>query len=507
MRRLSARELSASIHNIFFDDPSAPVATVFSDPGILGFSVDADALLVQGLNASQLMDNAEAVASWAVANDKLSQFTPCTTVDATCGRQFIQAFGRRAFRTTLADSDPRIADYTNLFMAEGSFADAAQSVISAMLQSPYFLYRSERGERGLPSGNEFDLTASEVASNLAYLLTGGMPDDTLLSAADSVAAGRLGLSAMIDQQAERLLAATSPSHTTAIMSFMTGWLGLDRVYTTAKNDSVFMLTNSMRDNMAAETRELIVEAFDGGGSFASLLMADHSFLNDELATYYGLDATGLTSAFVKVPFTSSMPREAGLLAQGTILNGYARPEASSPTQRGHLVRSRLLCQSVPPPPANVDAALRPAATAKTTRQRIENEHSLGTCDGCHRLMDPIGFGFEHYDGFGRYRDAENGVPIDARGRLTDVNPHDGSPTFVGLGGAGSLSAYLAESDDVRQCLIRYWSYASFGASSWPQDACTYKSIYQEAASQEFGLRAVLMAIIHAPHFTHRVQDH
>jgi hypothetical protein len=290
------------------------------------------------------------------------------------------------------------------------------------------------------------------------------------------------------------------------MGFMTGWLGLDRVYTTAKNDTVFMLTNAMRDNMAAETRSLILEAFDGGGSVASLLTADHSFLNQDLANFYGLDGTGLTSAFVSVPFVRSGKRDTGLLAHGTILNGYARPEASSPTQRGHLVRSRILCQAVPPPPANVDATLKPATTAKTTRQHIENEHSLGGCDTCHRLMDPIGFGFEHYDGFGRYRDVENGVPIDASGTLVDVNVRDGSPTFNGLAGPSGLATYLAGSDDVRQCLIRYWSYYSYGSPSWTQDACTYNSIYKEAASQGFALRAVLTGIIHAPTFTRRVQD-
>ncbi len=502
MRRLSASEFAASIRGIF-NDPTVPVSAVFSDPGVLGFSVDANALLVQGLNASQLMDNAEAVASWAVANGKLSQFATCATVDPTCGRQFIQAFGRRAFRTTIADADPRIADYSRIFMAEGAFESAAQAVISAMLQSPYFLYRSERGT---PAGTGFDLTPAEVASSLAYLLTGNMPDDTLLAAADSVAGGGLTMSAMVDQQTERLLSIASPNRAMAVMGFMTGWLGLDRVYTTAKNDTVFMLTNAMRDNMAAETRSLILEAFDGAGSFSTLLTADHSFLNQDLANYYGLDATGLSTALVSVPFTPNRKRDTGLLAHGTILNGYARPDASSPTQRGHLVRSRILCQAVPPPPANVDATLKPATTAKTTRQHIEGEHSLGACDTCHKLMDPIGFGFEHYDGFGRYRDVENGVPIDASGTLVDVNARDGSPTFNGLAGPSGLATYLADSDDVRQCLIRYWSYYSYGSPSWTQDACTYNSIYKEAASQGFALRAVLTGIIHAPTFTRRVQD-
>src|SRR4029079_28334 len=132
----------------------------------------------------------------------------------------------RAFRTTLAASDARVAAYTKLFMTGGSFSDAAQVVISAMLQSPYFLYRSEVGTQ---SGSVFNLSAYEVATELAYLLTGSTPDDTLLSAAGSVAGGSLSMSSMIDQQATRLLATTSASNATAVMGFMTGWLGLDRL--------------------------------------------------------------------------------------------------------------------------------------------------------------------------------------------------------------------------------------------------------------------------------------
>ena len=148
-------------------------------------------------------------------------------------------------------------------MAGTSFSDGAQAVISAMLQSPYFLYRSELGTQ---AGGAFNLTPFEVATELAYLLTGSTPDDTLLSAADSVAAGSLTLTAMIDQQATRLLRRSSASNATAVMGFMTGWLGLDRLYTTAHDDTVLMMPKTVRDAMNTESQSLILEAFNGGGS-------------------------------------------------------------------------------------------------------------------------------------------------------------------------------------------------------------------------------------------------
>ncbi len=233
-------------------------------------------------------------------------------------------------------------------------------------------------------------------------------------------------------------------------------------------------------------------------------MTDHTFLNAELAAFYGVPATGLGTDFKSVPLDGST-RAPGLLATGTILNGYARPDMSSPTQRGHLVRSRLLCQNIDPPGPGLDTMFKPSTQVETTRQHFENEHSVGVCKSCHEYMDWIGFGFEQYDGFGRFRTTDNGLPIDASATIYG-DPEGNDDTLSGLTGQNSLSEYLAESDDVQRCMQRYWAYYAYGSSSWKQDACTYDAIYKEAANGNFALKSVLKAIIHAPTFTSRVQD-
>jgi hypothetical protein len=505
--RLTAAEFAASIHSIFNDTAgSAPVATVFSDPTTLGFQVDSNSLLVQDLNASQLEDNAEAIAAWAASSGKLAAFASCASTATgapamTCATSFVQAFGRAAFRTTLATSDARIATYSKLFMAGSSNADGAQAVISAMLQSPYFLYRSELGSQ---SGGSFNLTPFEVATELAYTLTGTTPDSTMLSAADAVNSGSMTLSAMIDAQATRLLATSAPTNSTAVMGFMNGWLGLPRLYTTAKDATVFMMPAGVQDEMATESQSLIMEAFNGGGTFGSTLTADHSFLNKDLATFYGLPTTGLGTTFTSVPYAGLM-RDPGLLATGTILNGYARPDEDSPTQRGHLVRSRILCQAIDPPPPGLNTTFMPSTTPETTRDHFINEHEQGSCGSCHKLMDWIGFAFENYDGWGRYRTLDNNLPVNDSGTIySDPQHHDVNVT--GLSGAGSLGEYLAASDDATRCMERYWTYYAYGSTGWSQDGCTYDAIYNESMANGFSLKSVLMAIIHAPNFTTRVQD-
>jgi len=506
--RLSASAFTASIHSIFNDTSNAaPVATVFSDPGVLGFSVDANALLVQDLNASQLQDNAEAIAAWAAQSGQLNQFASCanSTTGApsgSCATSFIQAFGRAAFRTTLTSSDPRIASYTKIFMLGSSNSDGAQAVVSAMLQSPYFLYRSELGTAG--GASTFTLTPYEVASELAYTLTGTTPDATLLAAADSVAGGNLSMSNMIDQQAMRLLASGTASNSVAIMGFMNGWLGLPRLFTTAHDATVYQISSTVQNEMQTESQDLIMEAFNGSGTFGSVLTADHSWLNGDLASYYGISGVS-GSTFQSVKYAGKTSRDPGLLATGTILNGYARPDEDSPTQRGHMVRSRMLCQPVPPPQPGLNTTFMPAATVETTRDHFINDHEKGQCAGCHKLMDWIGFAFENYDGWGRYRTTDNGLPTDDTAVIYG-DPEGNDDNVTGLSGSGSLSAFLAGSDDVTRCMQRYWTYFTYGTSGWAQDGCTYDAVYQESQSNGFSLKSTLLAIIHAPNFTTRVAD-
>jgi hypothetical protein len=145
-------------------------------------------------------------------------------------------------------------------------------------------------------------------------------------------------------------------------------------------------------------------------------------------------------------------------------------------------------------------------TAVTTRDHFESVHGAGTCNSCHQLMDQIGFGFENYDAFGRYRTTENGAPINASGKIVAANATDGTVTFNGLSGPGSLQAYLAQSNEVKSCMVRHWAYYAYGAATWSQDACTYNAIRTEATAASYSLKSVLMGILHAPRFTRRTMD-
>ncbi len=492
LRRLTAAEYSATLRDLFGDD-AVPQTSVFSDPSVLGFKVDMRALVVQALGAQQLMDQSETIAKWAVTS-RLDKLTSCTNNDANCRQQFIRQFGKRVHRAPLSDAD--VAAYEALFAGETSFNDGVEAVTAAMLQSPYFLYRRELGQQG---GNGYELTSHELASALSYLLTGSMPDDELMAAADS---GALSSPAELEKHAERLL--QSPRGRQSVYTFMRDWLGFGKLDTIAKDETVFKLTDSLRKAMAEETKRVIEDAvFSQNGSFASLLTGSSTFLNRELASHYGVPDTGGFGDQL-TPFTyNTGVRDSGLLAHGSLLTALATASESSPVQRGRMVRVRLLCQDIPPPPANVDTALKPAANANTTREHFAEHANNPVCASCHKLMDPIGFGFENYDAFGRRREQENGHPVDASGAIIGK---DGSEVpFQGLPG---LTQYLTTQagDTVNECLVRYMSYFAFGSAGWEEDQCTYESISQQAKPDGFAIRSVVKAILKTDRFARRVAD-
>jgi len=492
LRRLTAAEYSATLQDLF-GDPSVPLTTVFSDPTVLGFSVDNHALVVQGLGAQQLMDQAESIAHWAVTNhlDKLSS---CTSNDANCRQQFIRQFGKRVHRAPLADAD--VALYDKIFSAESSFNDGAEAVTAAMLQSPYFLYRQELGTA---SGGSYPLSPYELASALSYLFTGTMPDDQLLAAADS---GALGKQDEIEKQAERLV--QSPRGHQVVAGFMRDWLGLSKLDTIAKDDTVFKLTDSLRKAMGEEARRMIDDAvFTQKAPFSTLLTTRSSFVNKELATHYGLKNAGnMGDDFQAVTFDPS-ERDGGLLAQGGLLTALATAAESSPVQRGKMIRVRLLCQDLPPPPQQLDTALKPSQGAATTREHFSQHSQNPVCAACHRKMDPIGFGFEHYDAFGRRREQDNGHPVDATGTIVTDGAAD-----VSFDGVPGLADYLTTQtgDELNSCLVRYWTYFAFGTAGWSEDGCTYDAISEQAKTSGFSMQAIIKAVVKTARFSRRTID-
>ena len=429
---------------------------------------------------------------------------PSSFSDQKCRDEFVRKFGLRAFRRPLNDAE--VKRYSAVFSDQARvsrrFLDGARVVVEAMLQSPNFLFHVEAG----PDGRHADY---DVASRLSYLLWNTMPDDALFEAA---AKGELSTPAGRERAARRMLE-NAPKGREALDQFFEEWLRFDRVVNAVKANRYTAFTPELAIAMAEETRTLLHHLVWNDRNFMEALTADYSFLTSELAEVYGLPAPKDQFEMVKFPADS---HRAGILGQGTFLASTAGPTDTSPTARGIFIRERLLCQHVPPPPPGVITTLpdplvdqKPKGRRQLMVEHVENP----TCASCHRLMDPIGFGFEHFDAIGQYRQQEmipvpgrgggggggrGGPPpipleIDAKGEIAGLP----NSNFTG---AKQLGAILADSPVCQECVVRQMFRYSYGRLETASDEKTIDQLYDQFKSSGFKFKSLLVALVQSPEF-------
>jgi hypothetical protein len=165
--------------------------------------------------------------------------------------------------------------------------------------------------------------------------------------------------------------------------------------------------------------------------------------------------------------------------------------------RGKFVRESLLCQFLPPPPADLIITPPELNPDLTTRQRFEQHSADTACAGCHEMMDPVGLGFEHFDAVGRWRDAENDLPIDATGHqvATDV---DGA-----FDGAVALADKLASSQQVADCMMKEWTRFTLGRSETVEDACSLEETKAKFTAADHDIKQLVLALTQTDAFLYR----
>jgi hypothetical protein len=363
-----------------------------------------------------------------------------------------------------------------------------------MLQSPSFLYHLEPT---LPAAGEAvaPLDDWEVASRLSYFLWHTMPDEELFAAA---AAGELTATTGLMAQAERML--DDPRAADAIGSFHVQWVGVSELELEDKDLDLFpSFTPALRTAMLAETRAFADHVIRrGDGTLDTLLTASYSLLQGPLFEVYGVTAPPGHDPLEPIDLPPG--QRAGLLTLPSVLSAHAHANQTSPVHRGVMVRENLMCQDLPPPPPDVDNAPPDPDPNATTRERFAEHTADPACSACHRLIDGIGFGFEHYDAIGRYIDQESGKPIDATGQILGSDDIDGP-----FDGVPELAAKLASSAQVRECAALQWLRFSLGRQERDADECSTQAAIAAFEDSGFNIRQLLLAIVGTDAFRHRGQ--
>lgn len=488
LRRLTREEYDNTVAELA-NDASKPGKDFPPEARALGFNNIADAQTVTTLLAEAYKTAAEGIAERATKN--ASSLLGCSETDGACVDGFIQRFGSRAYRRPLAATEAqRLRKVYDWGQANTNALDGVRMVMEVLLQSPDFLYRPELGAAEAGPG-VLHLSSYEMATRLSYLLRGSMPDQALL---DEAAADRLKTAEQVLAQAQRLLGDERARDT--FKSFHRQWLDLEAVGGLDRDPALYSgYTDAIPGLLQQETEAFIDHViFEDGGRLETLLTAPYTFANATLATFYGLPAPA-GGAFALVA-TDAAQRK-GLLTQGSLLALHSKPQQTSPVHRGKFVRESLLCQFLPPPPANLVITPPELNPSLTTRQRFGQHSSDPNCSGCHQQMDPLGLGFEHFDAAGRWRDTENNLPIDATGKLilTDV---DGD-----FDGAAALADKLAHSEQVADCMMKEWARFSLGRSETVDDACTLERTKTKFAEANHDIKQLVLVLTQTDAFLYR----
>lgn len=492
MRRLNRREYNNTVRDLLAVQTNP--ADAFPLDTEAGF-IFHRAGQVASLDASRLQEAAEAIS----AGVNPATLAPCTAgatgaAEEACVRKFITTFGLKAYRRPPlpAEADRLFALFqTGRTTLALDYAGGIRLVVEAILQSPPFVYRWELGPSAATlEGSVARLGPYEMASRLSYFLWRSMPDQALF---DAALANKLATDADVDAQARRMVA--DPKAQDTVNAFFSEWLSLEQVVDRPKDAMLYPQWNdALKAAMTAETQAFVKNVvFDGDGRLDTLLTANFSFLNQPLAAVYGV--TGVTGTATQQKQLNAMQR-AGLLTQAGFLTVTGASDGSNPVKRGRKVYERLLCGTLPPPPPNVPPA-KPASAGGTTRERFMEHDQQACAQACHSLMDPIGYGFEHYDGIGAFRTMDNGKPVDSSSSIT----LDGA--VKKFADAIELTGLLAASTDVRNCVVVQFARFALLRDDTPADLASLNAAAATFASANFNVRELLVGIAKSRTFRYR----
>ena len=343
--------------------------------------------------------------------------TPSSSAEERpCARQILSTLAQRAFRRPVSSDeiDDLLTFYTT-GRASGTFDTGIELALRRVLTSPHFLFRIEQDPADVAPDTNYRISDFELASRLSFFLWRTMPDDELL---DLASRGQLRDPAVLSAQVGRLLADDRAQE--MVEDFARQWLELGKVDVAAPNAQMFPNFNDrLKQDLRRETELFVDSIRREDRSLVDLLTADYTFLNERLATHYGVPGVR-GSWFRRVTYGPDEPRR-GVLGQGSILTVTSSPIRTRPVVRGVFILENLLGTPPPAPPPNVPPFQETGdVLAQTMRERMAAHRANAVCASCHSMIDPLGFALENFDPVGRYRTVDrNFTPIDASGVLPD----------------------------------------------------------------------------------------
>ena len=451
VHRLTQDQYRRSIADIFGDDIKIS-ARLEPDPrrdGLIAIGVTQATVGASGFE--QYDSAAREVAAQVTDAKHRDLLVGCKPADPAqaddaCARAFLTRAGRMLYRRPLQPAE--VARYVGVARQAAAsrkdFFGGVSVSLAAMLDSAPFIFRTERA---VWKDGRYQLDDYAKASRLSFLLWDAPPDQALLDATDK---GELGTPDGLSRQVDRMLA--SQRFEDGVRAFFSDMFELEDIDGLEKDPTIYPRYNT---KLALDAREqtlrtVVDTLVRRNEDYRDLFTTRRTFLSRSLGVLYSVPVASRVG-WEAHEFPAGDPR-AGILAEPAFLMAHSHPGRSSPTLRGKAIRELILCQIIPPPPANVNFAIVQNVTDPhfaTARLRLAAHRVQPSCAGCHRLMDPLGLPLEGLDGGAGMRTTENGAPIDLSGDL-------GGKAFVGPEGLGQA---VAADPALSSCLVnRIYSY-------------------------------------------------
>jgi hypothetical protein len=411
--------------------------------------------------------------------------------ELACAESILSRLARKAYRRPVTSQDLTgpMAFYESAAAEEG-FEVGVRTGIQSILVSPSFIFRLEREPSGLDPGESYRLSDLDLATRLSFFLWAAGPDEELLTIA---AEGRLSEPGVLERQVDRMVQDERAS--TLATRFASQWL---RLQDAEKNQPEPFLypdfTSQLSADMVHETQLFFEHLVREDRSLFDLYTADYTFINDRLASHYGIPGVS-GSEFRRVEYPAGDSRS-GVLGHGSFLLATSQSARTSPVIRGKWVMEVLMGTPPPPPPPNVPALEETEGSTNgrplTTRERMEKHRAAPVCQSCHRFMDPIGLALDSYDVTGRFRFRENGVPLDTRGTF-----YDGTEVST----PSELTAVLLKRPIplVRTFTANLLSYA-MGRRVEYYDQPAIRAINREAEANDYRMSSFILGVVRSDPF-------
>jgi hypothetical protein len=401
-----------------------------------------------------------------------------------CAEQILTRLTRAAFRRPVTAEDLATPlRFYDLGREAGDFDAGIRNALMIVLATPEFLYRFTAPPADTVPGATYAVDDFGLASRLSYFLWSSLPDEELLGLAEQ---GKLHDPDVIDAQVKRMLG--DPRAESLVTNFAEQWLDIRGVRDIVPDPVLFPEYNpDLGDAFAHELELFLASVFLEDRSVLDLMNAKHTFINERLALHYGISGVRGDN-FRRIELADQ--NRWGLFGKGGILMATSYPNRTAPVLRGAWILEAITGTPPAAPPPNVEAfpENEEGQVPKTVRERLESHRANPTCNGCHGVMDPLGFALENFDAIGAWRlkDRETTTVIDSSGQLADGTPVNGPVDL--------RNALLGDPNQIVQTLTEKLMIYALGRSVEYYDMPAVRRIVREAEREDYRFSALLAGI-------------